>query len=159
MEEATGLQALEDQSIVALLLELEDSLECKNLSLRVLSRKYGMSSARLGRAFRSTVGCSFRNYVRYLRMRQVQGPLCNPRLSLSEIAYGVGYKELSSFDRDFRATFHTTPSLYRVAMIVGPARHSPEERVVASLLNLLHRACGLKVARRSPSRDLILENL
>lgn len=58
-------------------------------------------------------GTSFSEFVREERLKQARRMLASPRfdaLRISEIAYAVGFNDLSYFNRSFRRRFDMTPS-------------------------------------------------
>jgi AraC-like DNA-binding protein len=113
-----------EPAVNRVLVELEEFSIQPELTLRSLGRRYGISPARLGTLFQQTVGCSFRQYLRYLRIRKALGLLAEPGKSVSQVAYDVGYRSLSGFDRDFKAILHVVPSIFRVTAQGGLSESS-----------------------------------
>ena len=116
-------------------MELEELSVQPGLTLRTLGRRYGISPARLGTLFKQAVGCSFRRYLRYLRLRKALGLLAEPGKSVSEVAYDVGYRSLSGFDHDFKAILHVVPSVFRVTAH-GELSESSRKRNSDNLIQL-----------------------
>jgi YesN/AraC family two-component response regulator len=113
-ERGTPWRQIEEPSVNRLLIELEDVYLRPGLTLRSLGRQYGVSPARLGAMFAQSVGCSFRKYLRHLRIRKALELLSEPTKSISEVAYAVGYKSMSGFDRDFKSILHAAPTICRL---------------------------------------------
>jgi AraC-like DNA-binding protein len=120
----TAWHAIVEPAVNRVLVELEELSVQPGLTLRTLGRRYGISPARLGTLFQQAVGCSFRKYLRYLRIRKALGLLAEPGKSVSQVAYDVGYRSLSGFDRDFKAILHVVPSIFRVTAQGGLSESS-----------------------------------
>jgi AraC-like DNA-binding protein len=116
--------AIVEPAVNRVLVELEEFSVQPGLTLRTLGRRYGIAPARLGTLFQQAVGCSFRKYLRYLRIRKALGLLAEPGKSVSQVAYDVGYRSLSGFDRDFKAILHVVPSIFRVTAQGGLSESS-----------------------------------
>jgi AraC-like DNA-binding protein len=81
----------------------------KGLTLEKLARRLGLSAHHLGRLFRDETGTAFHRYLLAVRMTKACDFLEDPRLSLREVAFRVGYEDVSNFCRAFRLTFGETP--------------------------------------------------
>lgn len=64
----------------------------------------------------SEEGYTFQEVKNLVRERRARHYLANTALSLSEIAYELGYSELSAFSRAFRSRVGETPQAYREKM-------------------------------------------
>jgi AraC-like DNA-binding protein len=65
------------------------------------------------RVFKAQVGMSFVGYVTQVRIRHAMRYLLETDRSISEIAFDVGFNDLSHFERVFRSLTRATPSQYR----------------------------------------------
>ncbi|WP_047465973.1 AraC family transcriptional regulator [Rhizobium rhizogenes] len=84
-------------------------------SVTNMARKVGLGQSQFHALFRETVGQSPRQYqLRKLFDRAVD-LLVNTSLPISEIAYDLGYRNASSFNRQFKQRFGLTPSAFRNA--------------------------------------------
>ncbi len=63
--------------------------------------------------FKKATGLTFTEYLTRVRVEKAKNFLLNPHLRVSEIAYRVGFKSLSQFNRSFRQLVGRTPSEYR----------------------------------------------
>jgi AraC-like DNA-binding protein len=85
-----------------------------NLSSRLvaedMARLCCMSPFRFGRAFKEAFVVSFRDYVVHLRLKEAARLLENPQAQVTQVAYAVGFNDLSHFSRMFRRQFGVTPS-------------------------------------------------
>lgn len=59
-------------------------------------------------------------------MKKARNCLKNKKLSIKQIAYQVGYRDLSNFNHDFKGLFGTTPSKYRKMSAFSKLRHAEE---------------------------------
>ena len=71
------------------------------------------------------LGLGFKQLVDDTRHRSSLGYLRNPEHSLTEIAYLLGYSEVSAFNRAFRRWTQSTPSRYRARHGVRARRRRP----------------------------------
>jgi AraC-like DNA-binding protein len=85
-----------------------------NLSSRIVAEEMArlccMSPFRFGRAFKEAFAVSFRDYVVNLRLKEAARLLENPQAQVTQVAYAVGFNDLSHFSRMFRRQFGVTPS-------------------------------------------------
>ena len=68
----------------------------------VLADLCHLSISAFSRAFHRDQGMSFRRFLLHFRIERAREFLCEPHTSVSEIAYSVGFNDLSQFGRMFR---------------------------------------------------------
>ena len=85
----------------------------------------GLSPRTFQRRFRSATGLTQRAYIQSLRIEKARGLLERTRLSVSEIAWRVGYQDVAAFGRVFHAATGLTASEYRTRFSVAGAIASP----------------------------------
>lgn len=85
-------------------------------SLRALAALASMSPFHFIRCFKRVVGTTPHAYVRIARLRQAARLLRDPSLSISSIAFEVGFQDLSVFNDAFRRVFALTPRQLRATM-------------------------------------------
>lgn len=103
---AGRLQAIKDD----LLAEIESEV-----SLGEIAARHGLSRRYVGMLFESE-GTSMTEFVRGERLKQARSMLLSPRFRfrrIAEIAYAVGFNDLSYFNRSFRRRFGHSPSELR----------------------------------------------
>jgi AraC-like DNA-binding protein len=59
---------------------------------------------------------TFLEYLRGVRVRRAKALLADRHLRITEVAYGVGFSDLSHFDRTFRKIVGLSPSEYRASL-------------------------------------------
>jgi YesN/AraC family two-component response regulator len=78
-----------------------------------LSRASGLSTQHFVYLFKKDVGETFKPYLKRLRIRKSQELMLDPYVSITEICLGVGYQDLTTFERDFKRVTNMTPRDYR----------------------------------------------
>ena len=73
------------------------------------------------RLFREQFGMTVTHYINEVKLRKSLDLLTFHSLSVSEVAYAVGFSSLYYFDRVFKKTYALTPSEYqkRHQLLVG----------------------------------------
>jgi len=89
-------------------------LHTGTVSAEGVARKIGLSGQGLYRALRAE-GTTFEELLARLRHSFARGYLANGRASLSEIAYLLGYSDVSSFSRAFKRNEGVSPGAWRRA--------------------------------------------
>lgn len=83
------------------------------ISLTNIADDLHISSSYLSSTIKEELGVNFLTYVNSLRMKKATELLENSRLSIKEIGPMTGYDSEHSFIRNFKKTYHMTPSEYR----------------------------------------------
>jgi signal transduction histidine kinase/ligand-binding sensor domain-containing protein/DNA-binding response OmpR family regulator len=84
---------------------LETHLSNEQFNVTLLIRELGMSRSQLFRKFKALTGQSVTQYMRTYRMQRALELLKNSALSVSEVAYRVGFKDPAYFSRVFFQPF------------------------------------------------------
>jgi AraC-like DNA-binding protein len=69
-----------------------------------------MSPFRFSREFKEAFGMSFREYLVRLRLKEAARLLENPQARVTQVAYAVGFNDMSYFSRMFKRYFGVSPS-------------------------------------------------
>jgi len=69
-----------------------------------------MSPFRFSREFKEAFGISFREYLVRLRLKEAARLLENPQARVTQVAYAVGFNDMSYFSRMFKRYFGVSPS-------------------------------------------------
>lgn len=80
------------------------------LKVRDLPRRVGLSRSQLGYLFKKEMGLTPRACLREVRLQRARTLLQDRQLGVKAVAFSVGYRQPSNFNRDFRALFGTRPS-------------------------------------------------
>ena len=78
-----------------------------------LAEEFGMSLRTLQRRLKAEIGMSSGGYITKFRMKRAAEMLALTTLTITEIAFKVGYDDSSSFSRGFKKHFKVSPSEYR----------------------------------------------
>jgi len=93
---------------------MEGTLEDSH-SLLALSKQAGLSPYHFLRVFRKLTGVSPHQLLLRMRLNAAARRLRQGSEPVTDIAYAVGFEDLSNFVRTFRAEFGVSPSRYRSA--------------------------------------------
>ncbi|MBV8665723.1 MAG: helix-turn-helix transcriptional regulator [Burkholderiaceae bacterium] len=102
------------QTIGALLRQAEDCLPTLDQLAAAVNTTPRTLTRRLARE-----GTSFRNLALQVRNRRARELLAEGRLSISQIAYALGYTDLANFSRSFKRVCGVAPSAYVEAANIG----------------------------------------
>lgn len=104
------LPSVTDARLRKVLRRIEEEV---SLSINELARSVSLSSAHVERLFKQETGMRIRVLQAELRMQKAANLLATTYMEVKEIAYAVGYKHQSSFDRAFQRRFGEPPTMYR----------------------------------------------
>lgn len=91
---------------------IEKNLNNPLLSVEMLSAELGISRVHLHRKLKQLTNMTTRELVRSIRLKQAARLMEQKGLSVSEIAYAVGYSDLSNFSVSFKQMYGVSPSAY-----------------------------------------------
>ena len=102
-----------DEKLIRKALEtVEKHLANPDFSVEQLSRELGMSRVYLYKKLLSLTGKSPIEFIRSIRVQRAAQLLEQSQLTVSEIAYEVGFNNPKYFTRYFKAEYHCLPSAY-----------------------------------------------
>ena len=84
-----------------------------DLTLAALAERLNVSYQHLSTLFTEHLGLSFSAYLADIRLRDAKQLLDNSELSVTEICFECGYRNLSHFLRSFKKKYGMTPKEYR----------------------------------------------
>jgi AraC family transcriptional regulator len=96
--------------------QLKDFIEenlAEDLTIAKLATVAHVSPSHFAREFKAATGQSPHRYVTQQRIERAKMLLSVTRLSVSEVAYRVGFSNQSPFTAQFRKATGTTPKVYR----------------------------------------------
>ena len=93
------------------------------ITLSQIASEAGLSRFHFCRRFRQQVGVPFHEYVQALRINRARALLSEERLTVTEVAYAIGFNDLSHFDKVFNRMVGVSPTRYRRA--TPPPEQSP----------------------------------
>jgi AraC-like DNA-binding protein len=83
---------------------------------KAIAAQCGMTIFAFSKSFHKEYGMTFSEYVLRYRIERAKELLCNPMMSITDIAVTVGFNDASSFGRSFKRFVKQTPSMYRDAL-------------------------------------------
>ena len=81
-------------------------------NVEVLCQEVGISRANLHRKMKALAGISSSDFIRNIRMEQAARLLSEQKLNITQVAYAVGYSNLSYFSTAFKKHFGISPTEY-----------------------------------------------
>jgi two-component system response regulator YesN len=85
----------------------------KDLTLDKIARVACMNRFKFCRVFKQRFGKTFLSYLNSIRVKKASELLKNSNLSVTEIAFSVGYGSFSQFKRVFKKVYFLSPKDYR----------------------------------------------
>jgi len=82
-------------------------------SLEQLADDVGLSASRLAHLFREEVGRSIQSYILERRLIMAAMLIVQTHERISQIAYSVGFGDVSNFNHAFKRRFEMSPRQYR----------------------------------------------
>jgi signal transduction histidine kinase/DNA-binding response OmpR family regulator/ligand-binding sensor domain-containing protein len=107
------MASLDEQFIEKTVASIEKNIDDENLDADKLSIEVGVSRIQLYRKTKALTGQTVNQFVRSIRLKKAARLLKEQRMSVSEIAYIVGFSAPIHFASYFKEYFGTTPTEYR----------------------------------------------
>lgn len=104
-----------DPRVAAVIGVMRESL-IERVSVGALSKRVNLSSTRLRQLFKREIGRSPLQYLGDLRMDHAELLLGSTFLSIKEVAFVCGVKDVSNFVRRFKRRRGLTPTEFRARM-------------------------------------------
>jgi AraC-like DNA-binding protein len=79
----------------------------------VLAANIGLSTSRLAHLFRDNAGMSIQSYIVEQRLQAAAKLIVQSDERISQIAYRVGFNDVSNFNHAFKRRFGMSPRQYR----------------------------------------------
>ncbi len=107
------ISSLDEQLIEKAIKAVEDNMGNSEFSVEDLGQAIGLSRGHLYRKLMSITGKGPLEFIRVLRLKRSQQYLEKSKMSVSEIAYIVGFNSPKIFSKYFKETFGISPSDYK----------------------------------------------
>ena len=111
--DAAPLEDADDVFLQALIKEVETHLSDTGYDLMKLSEALSMSKSTLNRRVKQLTAMTPSDFIYEVRMKRASQLLRESSLTVSEVAYRVGFSDPKYFTRCFRKTFNCSPSAYK----------------------------------------------
>jgi AraC-like DNA-binding protein len=89
----------------------------KKITLNSLAHEFKTNRTTLSDKFKKEFNSTVMTYLSRLRINVAASLLRNTQLTVDDIAYRIGFADLSHFSRNFKKYMHSTPSEFRQAKI------------------------------------------
>ena len=89
---------------------INQNFQNPELSLEEISIKTGISQRRISEGISAQFNCNVKTYINNIRIKEAQRLLKKSNLSISEIAYKVGFSSPNHFNRVFKAITGENPT-------------------------------------------------
>ena len=84
------------------------------MDIESVCKAVGVSRTKVNDILRSEFGSTFTNYINKLRLIEASRLLIeNPDARITEIAYSLGFKNISYFNKLFKEQFGSTPKTFK----------------------------------------------
>lgn len=93
----------------------------KKLQLQTVAEEFRLHPVYLGQLFKKSTGKPFNEYIHAKRIEEAKKLLRRSTMSLSDVAFSVGYQDPEYFARKFKALTKQSPASYRAAPPVEAA--------------------------------------
>jgi signal transduction histidine kinase/DNA-binding response OmpR family regulator/streptogramin lyase len=107
-----------DEVFIAKTMELiESNMQNHNFSSDVLAQGLNMSNSSLYRKLKELTGQSTAGFIRSMKIKRAAQLLADKQLTITEIAYDVGFNDVKHFRTVFQKQFGCTPSEHREKIV------------------------------------------
>jgi signal transduction histidine kinase/DNA-binding response OmpR family regulator len=106
----TGLKSLDERFMQDVLRVIEENLDNEFFTVEELAENVGFSRSQLNRKIKALTDRTTNQFIRSCRLQRAKELLEQGTGSVSEIAYQVGYSNLSYFARSYKSQFGRLPS-------------------------------------------------
>ena len=93
---------------------IESNISDSELDIESFSVKVGVSRMQLYRKLHALTDMTVKEFIRHIRLKRAAQMLVQEKMNVSEVAYEVGFKDLSHFRKCFKREFGVSASEYVV---------------------------------------------
>ncbi len=113
IEPNSKLTSIDEKLLKKALKIVEKNIATPELSVESLSKDLGMSRVNLYKKMTSLTGKSPVEFIRLVRLKKAAELLLTSQMTVSEIAYDVGYSDPRYFSKQFKAEYGVLPSKFK----------------------------------------------
>ncbi|MGA9294653.1 MAG: two-component regulator propeller domain-containing protein [Ignavibacteriaceae bacterium] len=103
---------IDEKFLIKLTEAVEKHMADTKFNADILSEKIGMSRMQLYRKLRGLTNQTVHEFIRNIRLKRAVQLLEQKRMTITEVAYAVGFNDLTYFARCFRKQYDKSPSEY-----------------------------------------------
>jgi AraC-like DNA-binding protein len=89
---------------------IKNNIANEKLNVEMLADGVGISRVHMHRKLKQLTNQSARDFIRNVRMKQATYLLTGKKMSISEVAYELGYTNLSHFSNSFKSHYGVSPT-------------------------------------------------
>ena len=107
-----GLKSDEERLMERLMNIINSNMSNPQLNVEELAREVGISRVQLHRRLKEILGISTSEFIRNIRLTQAAKLLKSKKITISQVAYAVGYSSPSLFSAAFKKFYGLSPTEY-----------------------------------------------
>ncbi len=96
---------------------VENNIENENFSIDDICKEIGISKKQLYRKVKALIGLSINDYILTVRLQKARFLLSSEDLSISEVAFKVGFASQAYFSTVFKSKFGVSPSEFKAGKV------------------------------------------
>ena len=104
-----NIKSSDEALIEKIMVVINKNMSEPTLNVEMLAHEVGLSRVHLHRKLKELTNFSTRDFIKNIRMQQAAKLLKEKHLSISEVAYAVGFSNLSHFSSTFKEIFGVSP--------------------------------------------------
>ena len=93
---------------------IEENINNTEFSINDFISEIGMSRSALYRKLKALTGQSITEFIRTIKLKRAAQLIAQTKLTISEIAFDLGFNDLKHFRKSFQKLFDELPSHYRI---------------------------------------------
>ena len=109
----TNAMSMDDKFLTRAVKIIDQHISNPDFSVRMFGKELGMSRTQLHRKIKALTNHSPHMFIRLMRLNRAAFSLSKDTGNVSDVAYEVGFTNLSHFSKTFKEHFGYTPSEYR----------------------------------------------
>jgi len=110
--EAIKLKSHDEILMQKIMTLIKENIDDSNLNVEMLADAVGISRVHMHRKLKELTNQSARDFIKSVRMKQAAYILTNKKLTISEVAFAVGFSNLSHFSSSFKSFYGVSPKEY-----------------------------------------------
>ncbi|HOY22883.1 MAG TPA: helix-turn-helix transcriptional regulator, partial [Cellvibrio sp.] len=109
-----SIEPQKDKEKIAVLNYIATEYVNPELSIETITNTLGINRAKINDILKEELGMTFSSYLNKLRLTEAARLLSESKdANVSEIAYAVGYNNVSYFNKLFKATYNCAPKTFK----------------------------------------------
>ncbi|HDR51795.1 MAG TPA: AraC family transcriptional regulator, partial [Mariniphaga anaerophila] len=104
---------------------VEENISNAGLDIESFAELVGVSRMQLYRKLHALTDMTVKEFIRNIRLKRAEQLLVQDKMNISEIAYGVGFKDLSHFRKCFKREYGMSASEYLAKSVINQAPNQP----------------------------------